>query len=78
MKPMSHLAIVQSLILLLLDCTYTAFVVPIELAFDVNFTYWNWATVWDMVAGVQAGIRAGRQAGRRTDRQTDHRMDGPT
>ena len=44
------LAVWQSIVLTVLDGTYSAFVVPISIAFEVNLSVWSWVTVLDMIA----------------------------
>ena len=50
MSPRHPLAVWQSIVLTILDGTYSAFVVPISIAFEVNLSVWSWVTVLDMIA----------------------------
>ncbi len=35
-----------------LDGTYSAFLVPITIAFSADLNHWSWNTIVDMIAGV--------------------------
>ncbi|CAG9460821.1 unnamed protein product [Pedinophyceae sp. YPF-701] len=41
-----------TLLILVVDSVYSAFIVPITVAFDLNPASWSWASVCDFVAGV--------------------------
>ncbi|DBB12369.1 TPA: hypothetical protein ACH3X3_005184 [Trebouxia sp. C0006] len=51
LSPTSQLYWFWSLYVLLMDATYTAFVVPITVGFDASDEVWNWAGYLDFVAG---------------------------
>ncbi len=50
MSPRHPLAVWQSIVLTILDGTYSAYVVPISIAFEVNLSVWSWVTMLDMIA----------------------------
>eukprot|EP00891_Asterochloris_glomerata_P007207 jgi/Astpho2/7207/Aster-x0763 len=52
MSPRHPLAVWQSIVLTILDGTYSAYVVPISIAFEVNLSVWSWVTMLDMIAMV--------------------------
>ena len=51
-RPQNILYHYWCIMVLLLDCTYTAFVVPIGVGFSVSDVTFTWAAVCDFVAGV--------------------------
>ena len=59
MRPQNKLYQYWCLGILVLDCTYTAFIVPIGVGFSVSDVTLTWAAVCDFVAGqYHAGIRS--------------------
>ncbi len=54
LSPTSQLYWFWSLYVLLMDATYTAFVVPIAVGFDASDEVWNWAGYLDFIAGKQS------------------------
>lgn len=56
LSPTSQLYWFWSLYVLLMDATYTAFVVPITVGFDASDEVWNWAGYLDFVAGCTFAI----------------------
>ena len=44
----------QGIVITLLDGTYSAFLVPISIAFSSDLNHWSWTTIVDMVAGKSA------------------------
>lgn len=41
----------QGIVISLLDGTYSAFLVPISIAFSSDLNHWSWTTIVDVVAG---------------------------
>ena len=41
----------QGIVITLLDGTYSAFLVPISIAFSSDLNHWSWTTIVDIVAG---------------------------
>ena len=46
---------IWAFLLITIDATYTAFIVPIGVGFRVSDTSWNWIAVIDFLAGAVAG-----------------------
>jgi len=42
----------QGVVMTVLDGTYSAFLVPITIAFSADLNHWSWNTIVDMIAGV--------------------------
>ena len=50
-NPKNHYYKVWATMLIAIDATYTAFIVPIGVGFRVSDTQWDWVAVIDFLAG---------------------------
>ena len=50
-NPYSKLYCCWCAYILLLDASYTAFIVPIGVGFDTSYQQWNWTGYLDFIAG---------------------------
>lgn len=50
-EPTHPLSVYFGILRTIMDGTYSAFIVPISIAFEVNLSTWSWVTICDMVAG---------------------------
>ncbi|DBA70723.1 TPA: hypothetical protein ACH3X2_012094 [Trebouxia sp. C0005] len=51
LKPTSKVSVWQGIVMTILDGTYSAFLVPISIAFSSDLNHWSWTTIVDVVAG---------------------------
>jgi len=50
--PVSRFPVCLGLVVGVMDCTYSAFFIPVTTVFEIPLTSWNWVTITDFVAAI--------------------------
>lgn len=53
LAPCWQVSVWQGIVMTVVDGTYSAFLVPISIAFSSDLNHWSWTTIVDVVAGAQ-------------------------